>query len=451
MEILAKIALFTGVVQDEYGSATLWGNMRGTCSSWMKGFDLAVTKISIKGKSPYPPGQSDMFLPGGVENLALPDFSRKFPQVRKLKLSSFSLSPTDLDNLQDAWKLESLFLHGCDGLSWRTFCGLHNTPLSTLDLCSSLVNEEVMRSVKYLPLTSLGLDSVWSDLGYCKNGVFGNVFAELSGLTGSIFAELSGMSLLQELDISGDCTSKLGPALKELQSFSALNNLILQDSSVNLSLGAIDAMRSLPLTILDVTDCEYSRGCIGDVHLLGLRGVPLNTLLMWGCRGITDEGLRALNGMPLTNLVLDSHEITSEGILALQGLPLTRLRLFMCGELNDECMKAFVGMPLTDLNFGRFNEACLGHKMTDLGLQFLWDLPLLSLDLSRCEKVTAAGCAELRCRGMPLQKLVLPVYRGDVYPFDTVDCTTPEGMRDVVHNMNYSSPSLTYVSRSLTF
>lgn len=405
----------------------------------MKGFDMSVTKIHITGRSPYPPGR--VHLPGGEVELALPDFSRKFTEVRKVKLSFFSLQETSLDTLHWASNLESLHLFACDGLSTRCLFGLYNTPISSLNLEYSLVSSEFIGAVRQFrtatpqhpKLHSLGLSYVWSNV------------ATRSGLTTTILKTMLGMPGLQELDISGysNCLSSEG--FQALRTFPDLQVLVMRDSNRYLVANAGKGVGFRRLTVLDVSDDFYRNGFFDDRHLSNLRGVPLNTLVMGGCQRITDEGVKFLKGFPLTDLTLDSPHITSKGILALEGLPLTRLHLTFCGVLGDEILKSFKKMPLRDLSLGYWNENRVGHTITDSGLQYLWDLPLTKLNLALCELVTVDGCLALRSHGMPLQKLVLPVHGNDGMDI------APEGLADIVQNQNDAAPSVRYISHSLVF
>lgn len=66
---------------------------------------------------------------------------------------------------------------------------------------------------------------------------------------------------------------------------------------------------------------------------------------------VTDTGLAALRGLPLTQLNLhDRIRITDSGLEALRGMPLTDLDLSGCVELTDDGMDVLLDMPLRRLN-----------------------------------------------------------------------------------------------------
>lgn len=174
---------------------------------------------------------------------------------------------------------------------------------------------------------------------------------------------------------------------------------------------------------------QFWTSAITDTHLAALRGTPLTSLTLDGCRGITPEGLAHLQGMPLAALSLGSCKgvLTDGGVAALRGLPLTSLNLEGIGieGLSDAGLAilgpgtpplgpnsplmepppplggvpTLGGFPLRSLNLGG------SKRVTDSGLEKLRGLPLTHLALWACDRLTDAGLEHLR--GMPLTQLSL--------------------------------------------
>lgn len=165
-----------------------------------------------------------------------------------------------------------------------------------------------------------------------------------------------------------------------------------------------------------------------DAGLAHLRGAPLTLLDLYGCAAITDAGLGFLRGAPLTDLDLGfCDEISPAGLAHLSGMPLRRLNLpdWDSIEADPDALSPLAGLPLTDLSPGRFLvdsvlAPLLGLPLTrldprfsgisDAGLGQLSRLPLKSLDLEGCDRLTPEGLTQLR--GLPLRRLGLTEWRG---------------------------------------
>ena len=111
---------------------------------------------------------------------------------------------------------------------------------------------------------------------------------------------------------------------------------------------------------------------------------------------VSDEGLRALADLPLTNLVVTGPGITDGGLGHLRGLPLRHLTLDGAA-ITDEGLKLIAGLPLNELSL---NDT----HITDRGLANLPGLPLQELSL-RNTNIGDAGMAHLA--GLPLERLDL--------------------------------------------
>ena len=120
-----------------------------------------------------------------------------------------------------------------------------------------------------------------------------------------------------------------------------------------------------------------------------LKGMPLTHLNLERCKQITDVGLEALEGMPLTALFLDGCAITDVGLERLKGMPLTALYLDGCA-ITDVGLGVLKGMPLTTLSL-------LGcTHITDVGLEALQEMPLTWLALSACTKIAPVAVQVFR-------------------------------------------------------
>lgn len=174
------------------------------------------------------------------------------------------------------------------------------------------------------------------------------------------------------------------------------------------------------LTSLDLGNCP---SLVSNAGLQALRGLPLTSLsldLTEQRSSATVAGLAVLADMPLTSLSLQGFgEIPS--LAALGELPLTHLGLRNCRTLS---LKTLEDLPLTSLDLG--DAAVYGQDLPhirrlpltslDLGgsqprplinwnLEVLQEMPLTHLSLRRCERLTDSVLQHLL--GSPLASLDL--------------------------------------------
>lgn len=179
-----------------------------------------------------------------------------------------------------------------------------------------------------------------------------------------------------------------------------------------------------------------------------LRVVPIQKLVLYGCKKFCDADLALLRGLPLTSLDLEGSSVRSlDGLrgMALQcldingldvrdgdlenlkGMPLVSLSMRYLGNVTDEGLQYLGGMPLADLNLqdcrmvtGAGFVNLRGSLLTDLNLcgcvlledeslRHLCEMPLSILELDNCYKLTYEGLRSLKC--MPLTSLNLGDFR----------------------------------------
>lgn len=163
----------------------------------------------------------------------------------------------------------------------------------------------------------------------------------------------------------------------------------------------LEMLRGLPLEALEVAPFD-ERNTVSDAGLAALQGMPLTKLCinrerLTAIEGCTDAGLKVLRGMPLTDLDLSySGTYTGVGIRELVGLLLTSLKLEDT-RIEDDVLGLLQGMPLKQLNLNKTGVA-------DAGLEQLRGMPLTHLDLG-FTSITGSGFTALV--GMPLLQLHL--------------------------------------------
>lgn len=138
---------------------------------------------------------------------------------------------------------------------------------------------------------------------------------------------------------------------------------------------------------------------LGSEITFPLKYLPESSLT----RRLTDSGLAALSGSPLTRLDLSNcHRLTPKGLQCLRKLPqLAHLNLWNCtrGSWTDAILEDLQGLPVTDI----FLEG--GSGLTEACLGLLAAMPLTRLSFSNCNWLLAAGLGELR--NCPLTSLRL--------------------------------------------
>lgn len=204
-------------------------------------------------------------------------------------------------------------------------------------------------------------------------------------------------------DVSLDrCTGLSFAVLSGLSELSMLGALSLQQT--DLDDAGMEALEGLPLTSLNLGQCNgISAEGLGALH-----GMPLKTLNLCLCCGFAESGLSALVGLPLTKLDLSCLEdkVTDVGLLLLSQLRHLN-SLDLSGSLNDSFTPDGIGslrkLPLTALGLS-VNMDEDGFLIKDSHVQELWDLPLVELVLGD-SGITDEG---IRClKRMPIRKLNL--------------------------------------------
>lgn len=335
--------------------------MNGVSNSWKQGLESTCTKIILNG-------------PALPQNLAT-----RCPSLTALDLRSCScvsalalqhLEPLHLNSL--ILKLDqNEFSTGSIGvLQALKARGSQTHLILSMDpdfLVQSITNPVTLATLKSLELSALELPGLsFSCPFYLPRPVFYNgVQVFLRGLP---LIKLDFRSVARDVDLV---------ALKGLP----LTELSLKNSHVTDT--GLEHLRGLPLTDLNLRDCCS----VTDEGLVALRGLglPLTALDISDCFEWVDffngaKGLEGLRGMPLKVLKLEGlpqNEYNFEEFEALQGMELESLSLARCSDVVlDGSLEVLKNMPLTSLNLAD----C--YRVTDIGLQFLWGRPLTSLVLS---------------------------------------------------------------------
>lgn len=157
----------------------------------------------------------------------------------------------------------------------------------------------------------------------------------------------------------------------------------------------------------------------GDPFVSSLVGTPLEHLSLDHAEALTDEGIRALDAMPLERLGLGRTSLTPHGIAHLARHPLHTLRLGWNGNIVDDpsCLSDFVALRALALDRCyaddtivaalRAPHLCSLHLeasyVTSQGLARLAELPLRDLGLAEARFDLASGLDALR--PLPLRRL----------------------------------------------
>jgi hypothetical protein len=160
-----------------------------------------------------------------------------------------------------------------------------------------------------------------------------------------------------------------GPfALRQITPLHELWGLQISGEVDQEGLQLLPRFRHLKRLIIDnrkVTDADLvSVGHCRQLELLSLRQPP-----------ITNDGLRSLAGLRLTDLSIEDTPIGNEGVRHLSGMPLRDLNL-KDTWVSNKGVEHLAGMPLRDLNLE-------GTWITDASLAAIAKLPLERVNLSR--------------------------------------------------------------------
>ncbi len=97
-----------------------------------------------------------------------------------------------------------------------------------------------------------------------------------------------------------------------------------------------------------------------------------------GAEGVTDEGLWAIRGLNLASLRLNNAQITDQGMGVIRAMPLTSLEIGGCKKITPEVLKHLDGKAIHTLDLSGTKLNAIDPTMV---LQ-LMNLPLEKLDLS---------------------------------------------------------------------
>ena len=195
-------------------------------------------------------------------------------------------------------------------------------------------------------------------------------------LTGDCFVHLKCMkTVLRKLNIT-HCQQITDASVIHLNHLSSLDTLSL--SGTGITDNALINLKNMPLLTLNVSDCRGITGTglvhlkhlqelylggtsVSDDKLLYLKDMPLHTLGLSRCNGLTGTGFVHLKGLPLQELFLWKTAVSDNVLLHLKGLPLRVLNLNTCVNITATGLKYLQDLPhLQTLHF----RGCL---ITDVG------------------------------------------------------------------------------------
>lgn len=198
-----------------------------------------------------------------------------------------------------------------------------------------------------------------------------------------------------EESVRGIKVTKEGPFLPSAsilaQRFPCLSSLDVGESLMAVAsltdLASLQKLRSLSLRpyhipLEDAVQWDaLPLGCrVAEDGLQALRGSPLTKLVLSDCQSVKDNCLQHLGGIQhLASLDLGDSpfiRITDDGIKFLRGLPLTELSLYWLTKITGDSLWHIREMPLTCLNLER---SC--DQLQNSDLQHLVGLPLTDLSL----------------------------------------------------------------------
>ena len=282
--------------------------------------------------------------------------------LRELRLCK-SISDAGLEALSRLTGIRTLDLSGCGvadkGLrAVASLSALHTLNLSGLQITdaglSELAQLKALSSVDLSDCNLITMGGVWE-----LRGLLGLSTLKLAGCMGIYWLAcgLPHFARLQELDLRRTRLRKLDASL-----FTALETLDVSSCTTYF----VEHLGSLqpPLTVLRMSGWKP----IGSLTLSPLlQFSQLQTLDLSNSSHVNDQHVRVLASLPLFSLKLDRCEgITDESLLALAS----------CSTLGD------LDVSECDL-------------ITDAGLQFLSGSKLMFLNCSACDRVTAVGLKAL--------------------------------------------------------
>lgn len=323
--------------------------MRGTCKDWQTALESNSSQLAVVGSS--------------------------LPLTLALRFIS----------------LRTLDLSGCEHISSTALDALRGSPVISLKLELEMndLSNEILQSLRGLSLASLDLQL---NEGEEPEAVPEDWLKKLAGLpvvrlhclwpltfTEEILSPMRGMPLT-DLSLLGTAPEHLDPkSLVDPAVFVPVHGMSLtalrltSDGSLSWDDGDLSALHGMPLKTLKLDRTYFSNEGLGALQGLPLTDLDLSQNLNLGMDvEISDTGLQVLRGMPLVSLRL-AHFAGVSGVEFLGGSPLTWLCLEGCGITSLEGLE---GSPLTFLNLSetRIRDDALGSLR---GMQTLTSLNLL--------------------------------------------------------------------------
>lgn len=293
-----------------------------------------------------------------------------------------SLDGIGLESLRGSTRVQTLDLSGCRGISPCFIATLRGTPLRTLLLGGSDINNFGIAALAALglPLSKLDISrTIVDDKGLEKLRGLSHLSVLVFWGFNEFTVTAKGVRALSQLTVS------------DLE-FSVPEHSELEEDE-RFDFDSLREIRGMPLTSLKVSDNQS----LGNEGFSGLVGMPLTNLKIECGGSLTNQGMFCLRGMALCNLdlVFDGDGgISLDGLIVLKGMPLASLCLAGSFLICDGFLELLKGAPLTDLHLNAEENDC---QLTDTGLAVLSSLPLTSLVLKeRRSQITDRGVAGLK-------------------------------------------------------
>jgi Leucine-rich repeat (LRR) protein len=372
------------------------------------------------------------------------------PNLRTLDIGGSKVGDAGVKNLKKIPELQALFLDrtqvGDEGLkaiaefphlTWLDVSGAKVSDVGAAELATSKSGLRVLRLADNAGVTDVGLRAL-AGLGELKTldlagtGITLAGRVELSSLkslrrlnlarTGvgdDQLRQLATISGLEELDLSGTAVSGAGlgilARLRDLRTL-RLNGAALTDDG-SLGLAALPHLRELDIgnprpTATKLPGPERSVR-LTDVGL-GAVGCCKSLRKLAAARtAVTGLGLKTLGVLPeLSELDLEEAQLSDDNLGALEGLKSLRVLNLARTAIQGNRLDAVAALPrlqalnlegttVTDVNLSQLAKArelqelnLRGTGVTAAGIEPLWSLPLVSIDLYRT-KVTAPAVKTL--------------------------------------------------------
>lgn len=253
-----------------------------------------------------------------------------------------------LEDLQGATVLEltKLSIHDDDLVGLYTF-----SKLNRLDLSGQPVTIRGVRAIQNLPLQRLWISNTHVGSGGCKS---------LAGTNNSQNSRTIAATLgsLDELEWLMASDSRLADGdLSQISNLKRLEMLELERTCVT-SRGMSDVGQLVSLKHLHLSGTKLT-----DEGVASLKKLKSLILLRLAHTEVTGTAFRGLPTSELRYLYLDNSSVTDAGVLAItQQKQLRGLELSNCKQLTDEGCRALAGLP--DLNFLQLD----GSPITDASI-----------------------------------------------------------------------------------